>query len=85
MSQMNEMRRAALNVEEASLLPALPRNRAGGAALRTALRAAQAMDEMQVSNAVSAQTAPAAPVQRPANSAERGTGSRAALHQVLRR
>lgn len=86
MSQLNEARRAALNVEEAALLPALSRSRSGGAALRTALRAAEVMDEMQVSNTVSAQ------MDREISEREQGTapvyrqaGSRAALHHILRR
>lgn len=84
MSQLNEARRAALNVEEAALLPALPRSRSAGAALRTALRAAEAMEEMRVSNAVSAQTGQASPPQEQATGYRRA-GSRAALHHILRR
>ena len=84
MSQLNEARRAALNVEEAALLPALPRSRSVGAALRTALRAAEAMNEMQVSNAVSAQAGQASPAQEQA-AGYRRAGSRAALHHILRR
>ena len=84
MSQINESRRAALNVEEAALLPALPRNRAGSAALRTALRASEEIAEKRVGRMVDAASGPAeesAPLQR----TYRQPGSRAALHHVLRR
>ena len=53
MNAMQDSRRAALNIEEAALLPAMPRKRmAGSAALQSALRAAQAMDGKTTSNAV---------------------------------
>ncbi|MBE5787217.1 MAG: hypothetical protein E7324_06710 [Clostridiales bacterium] len=48
----NDTSRAALKVEEAVLLPALSRSLGGHAALKSALRAAEAIGEKQVSNAV---------------------------------
>ena len=86
MTQWKETRRAALDVEQAALLPALPRKRRmGNAALRWALRAAEAMEEKQLSNPVSASIplAEAAPTM-PGTAPRRGA-SRAALNHVLRR
>ncbi len=86
MNTLQDSRRAALNLEEAALLPAMPRkNVAGSAALQTALRSAQAMAGKKTGNTVDAASlaekpAPAQPVaSRPAPL------SRAALHHALRR
>ena len=88
MAIWNDPAKAALNPEEAALLPALPRkNGVGAAALRPALRAAAEMDALTVSNAVTvgdtavlslpqADEAPSRVVRVP---------SRAALHHVLKR
>lgn len=85
MSLMNDMHRAALSVEEAALLPALPKNRTGSAALRTAMRAAEAMEEMCLSNAVDARIAAEGAFPAQGAPTYRRAGSRAALHHVLRR
>lgn len=92
MAIWSDSARAALNPEEAALLPALPRIRgAGAAALRSALRAAEAMGEMQLSNLVSTSDPPIDQGQPALDATQdealvyRGSGSRAALHHVLRR
>ena len=85
MNAMQDSRRAALNLEEAALLPAMPRKRmAGSAALQSALRAAQAMDGKTTGNAV-AVTAAALPPQMAPTSPAAPPASRAALHHALRR
>ncbi len=92
MSQVNDTQNMALNIEEAALLPALPRQ--GGAAssaLQGILRQAQQMDTMLLSPAVEgmigneapAQTAAALITPAPAANTYRQPNSRAALHQVL--
>jgi len=87
MAIWNDPAKAALNPEEAALLPALPRkNGAGVAALRTALRAAAAMDALTVSNAVEVGDAVSSLSQaNGAPSRAARVPSRAALHHVLRR
>lgn len=86
MSQVHASRRAALNIEEAALLPALPRKRgAGGAALQAALLAAEAMEEKHLSNAVSGRIAPAGAGGPAPGPADRGNVARAALNHVLRK
>ncbi|MBR3106865.1 MAG: hypothetical protein IKH30_06735 [Clostridia bacterium] len=77
-----EVRMPALKTEEAALLPALPRQSlTGGAALRTALRSAEAIANKQTADAA-AETG--------TSSAERSSVpprpvSRAALNHALRR
>ena len=89
MASWSDSTKAALNPEEAALLPALPRNRGtGGAALRAALRAAEAINEKQLSNAVAVaemqtEEAKSACLANEGNTAR--PTSRAALHHVLRR
>lgn len=86
LSQFNDSTRAALNVEEAALLPALPRNRgAGSAALRAALQAAQAIGERKVSNPVNLQIPTETSAAEQTNPTYRRANSRAALHHILRR
>lgn len=87
MNAMQDSRRAALNIEEAALLPAMPRKRmAGSAALQSALRAAQAMDGKTTSNAVAVNgPVSAPPSDAAATSPVVPPASRAALHHVLQR
>lgn len=83
MSEYGDVRRAALNVEEAALLPALHGRRGSGAALRTALRAAEAMDEKRLGPLVTpGSESPRPAVLPPAYGKD---NSRAALHHILRR
>ena len=95
MSVINDARRAALAAGEGALLPALPRIRgAGTAALRDALQAAAAMEEMQLSNPVSTSGSMEAEgkhitqendVQPEAMKRYSAADSRAALHHALKR
>lgn len=87
MNAMQDSRRAALNIEEAALLPAMPRKRmAGSAALQSALRAAQAMDGKTTGNAVTVNApTPSPPSDTTATSPAAPPASRAALHHVLQR
>lgn len=85
MAMIHESRKAALKPEEASLLPALPRHMGGQAALGSVLRAARALEDKQVSNAVEARENASAGVQERAASAGITPPSRAALHHILRR
>ena len=85
MNAMQDSRRAALNVEEAALLPAMPRKHpAGGAALQSALRAAQAIAGKTTGSEVAVDSALPASVPK-ATSAALPAPSRAALHHALRR
>ena len=85
MSGWSDVYKPALNVEEAALLPARSRSLAGRSALQDALRRADEMGQMQVSNAVEgAMEGTDAPAV--SGNGENPTyafpGSRAALHQV---
>ncbi|MBE5783017.1 MAG: hypothetical protein E7329_06845 [Clostridiales bacterium] len=85
MNRIQESRRAALNREEAALLPAMPRiYPAGAAALRDAMNAARAIGEKQLSNLVDASAKAESAIRQPRQENIRHA-SRAALHQVLRR
>lgn len=84
MAEFQDSQRPALSVEEAALLPALPRRAAGDAALRYALRAANRMDDKRLSNSVNGSI----DAQRSVTAsppAYRDVKSRAALHHALRR
>ena len=86
MALTDGIRRAAMKIEEAAMLPALPRYLSGQAALESVIRAAEVMRDKRVSNPVTglinapevmrAQMIPA--TYRPEN-------SRAALHHILKR
>ena len=81
------VRMQALKTEEAVLLPALPRQGlAVGAALKTALRNAEALNERRLSNEVSAaavkEQAPDPAIEPPAPKPAAAFG---ALHHVLQR
>lgn len=84
MSAWNEwMKRPALNIEEAALLPALPpRRMTGGAALHSALAAARGMEEKRVGDPISLTASADTPQEKAAPSSRRVR--RAALHQVMR-
>ncbi len=82
----NDAKRMALKIEEAALLPALPRIRgAGGAALQSALQSAREMGKKRLSNAVSAGILWEAPPAEAAAGTYRRTGKRAALNHVLKK
>ena len=86
MSLWKDAKSQALKTEEAALLTALPRHKAGGAALKTVWQAGQRMGEMRLSAPLAAGSAP----QPLARTRETGSKagprqSRAALHQVWRR
>lgn len=86
MNILQDSRRAALNLEEAALLPAMPRkNAAGSAALQTALRSAQAIEGKKTGNAVAAASLVEKPVCAQSAASRPAPLSRAALHHVLRR
>lgn len=80
MTSMEDASRAAVSVEEAALLPALPPRRsiAGKIALRERIEAAERMKELQLSGEFHDLNAAV----RHAQSAAKRQG-RAALHQVL--
>ena len=85
MALVNDSRRGAMKMEEAALLPALPRHISGQAALESVLQSAQKMKGKQVSNAVSiAVYAPETP-QKENISTYHPAFSRAALHHILKR
>jgi len=86
MAKMKEIIRPAMKIEEAALLPALPRHLSGQAALESVMRAADAMRDKQVSNAV------AGPIRASDAMWETSVSvtyhpaySRAALHHILKR
>ena len=86
MTQLSDSRQTALLVEEASLLPALPRYAADRAALQSVLRGADAIAQKRVAAAVDgALDAAAAPAPVSYPPVYRAPGSRAALHQVWHR
>lgn len=81
MSRLDDARRAALNAEEAALLPAMKRNSmAGNAALREAMDMARAIGEKKISNLKKTQEEKTPAIHQAAH-----TSSRAALHHVLRK
>lgn len=85
MALVNDSRRGAMKMEEAALLPALPRHISGQAALESVLQSAQKMKGKQVSNAVSiAVYAPETP-QKENFATYHPAFSRAALHHILKR
>lgn len=83
MSGWSDVYKPALNVEEAALLPARSRSRAGKSALQDALRRADEMNGKQLGNPVEGGIQAALPVKdgriKPIYAFP---GSRAALHQV---
>ena len=80
MGKWDDARHGAMHAEEAALLPALPRgNFSGSAALREMIRAARAISEKQLSNAVDIGN------EMQMNIASVHPAGRAALHHVLRR
>lgn len=86
MNILQDSRRAALNLEEAALLPAMPRkNVAGSAALQTALRSAQAMEGKKTGNAVDAASLVEKPASAQSAASRPAPLSRAALHHALQR
>ena len=85
MALMNESRRGAMKIEEAALLPALPRHMSGQAALESVLLSARRMVDKQVGNAImTAQSALEMPLKAIAVSYHKAC-SRAALHHILKR
>ena len=86
MSLWKDAKSPALKTEEAALLTALPRHKAGGAALKTVWQAGQRMGEMRlgVSRAAGSAPQPSAQARVSALPAQQKQ-SRAALHQVWRR
>lgn len=86
MANMKESRHPAMKIEEAALLPALPRHLGGQVALESVIRAAEAMGDMQVSNAVEGPiNAPCAVQAKCAGIPYQPAQSRAALHHILKR
>ena len=86
MVKMKEIIRPAMKIEEAALLPALPRHLSGQAALESVMRAAEAMGGMRVSNAVEGSiNAPCVIRAKNAGNTYRPLQSRAALHHILKR
>ncbi|MBR4540414.1 MAG: hypothetical protein IKO52_16420 [Clostridia bacterium] len=86
MSLWKDAKSPALKTEEAALLTALPRHKAGGAALKTVWQAGQRIGEMRLSAPRIAGSAARPPAQRGGTGpAARTEQSRAALHQVWRR
>lgn len=86
MSLWKDAKSPALKTEEAALLTALPRHKAGGAALKTVWQAGQRMGEMRLSAPLTAGSAAQPPAQTGGTSyVTRPKQSRAALHQVWRR
>ena len=77
--------RAALNVEEAVLLPALSPSPGGKAACKSALQKAAAIDRKRVSNQVFLDDPAHAQPQAHTSSAPAAPRSRAALHHALRK
>lgn len=85
MSLWKDAQSPALKTEEAALLTALPRHMAaGGAALKTVLRAGRRMGEMRLGAPLAAGSA-----ERPSGQTQavpaRTDPNRAALHQVWKR
>ena len=86
MSLWIDAKSPALKTEEAALLPALPRHRAGGAALNSVWQAGKRMEGMRLSPPDTARIA-----DRPADQTQgsafppRDGRNRAALHQVWKR
>ncbi len=86
MSLWKDAKSPALKTEEAALLTALPRHKAGGAALKTVWQAGQRVGKMRLSapltagstDQLSAETRENGPIAR-------SKQSRAALHQAWRR
>lgn len=85
MSQMDESRRPAMKIEEAALLPALPRHAVGPAALESVMRAAEAMRDKQVGNSVEIAAGTSGRMRTRAGLPARPAQARAALHHVLKR
>ncbi len=85
MSLWSDVYTPAMRVEEAALLPARSRSIAGRSALQDAMRRADAMKEMQLSNTVQAGSGIQQSAQNEMRNGYAFPGSRAALHQVLRR
>ena len=86
MSLWIDAKSPALKTEEAALLPALPRHRAGGAALNSVRQAGKRMEGMKLRAPDTAGIAdrPAAQTQGAAIPAQNGR-KRAALYQVWKR
>lgn len=85
MSQMDASRRPAMKIEEAALLPALPRHAGGPAALGSVMRAAEAMRDKQVGNSVEIAAGTSGRLRARTGCPARSAQSRAALHHVLKR
>lgn len=86
MSLWKDAQSPALKTEEAALLPAMPRHRAQGAALKTVLQGGKRIGEMRLGMSRAAGTEEQPSVQAQKSAAPTQTGrNRAALYQVWKR